>query len=119
MARDAVIEARLQRWAEWRAVGDGSGYPSVCVLHENWSPPSPGQRPMMKVAAHNDAPQTDRALRRLPAKWLDLALVHYVKKGALEWQGEQLGCMPDTVLDRVERLHRLLAREFCDIRSSV
>lgn len=69
----------------------------------------------MKVAPANDAPATDRALRRLHEKWLVLALVHYVKRGSIEWQAEQLECQPGTVLARVERLHCKLLKECCNI----
>ena len=44
-ARDERIEARLQRWARWVTVGDGSGFPTMSVLHREWTPPSPGTTP--------------------------------------------------------------------------
>ena len=118
MARDAVIEARLQRWAEWVAVGDASGYATVCVLHESWSPPTPGQRPMLKVGASSDVRQTHRAVGRLQPKLRNTVVAHYVTKGSIEHQATLLDCQPDTVHDRVERAHRALAGEFCNLQSA-
>lgn len=109
------MDARLQRWAEYVTVGDGSGYASTNVLHANWSPPTPGQRPTLKVCSPTDARQTARALKRLHVKLQQVALVHYVKKGPIVWQAEQLQCQADTVRTRVERLHAALLGELCNI----
>lgn len=115
MARDAAIEARLLRWAEYVSVGDGNGYASVSVLHENWSPPTPGQTPMPKVRhAAFDVMQTHRAIGRLPLKLSNAVVAHYVIKGSVDHQAELLQCAADTVHGRIERAHQLLAREFCN-----
>ena len=65
MARIAEIEDRLLRWAEYFKSGDTCGYPVKSTLHEDWSPPSPGMTPSMRVAPANDAPQTHRMVARL------------------------------------------------------
>jgi DNA-directed RNA polymerase specialized sigma24 family protein len=119
MARDPQIDSRLQRWGEWVVVGDASGYSRVCTLHESWSPPTPGMRPTLKVSASTDVRHTHRAVQLLPVKLRNVCVVHYVLKGTLQEQADRLDCMPDTVLDRVERAHRRLAREFCEFQSSV
>jgi DNA-directed RNA polymerase specialized sigma24 family protein len=110
MARDPLIEARLQRWAEWVQVGDGSGYPCRSVLHEDWLPPSQGITPVPKLLrAGNDGPQTHRALGKLSSATLrNTVVVHYVHRWPLQQQAEYLGCAVDTVHDRVERVHREL-----------
>lgn len=111
MARSAEMEARLQRWAEWVQVGDGSGYPCCSVLHEDWLPPSQAMPSTPKVLrAGNDAPQTHRALARLSSATLrNTVVVHYVHRWPLAQQAAYLGCEVDTVHDRVERVHRELA----------
>lgn len=108
MPRDPRIEARLQRWAQWVQVGDGSGYPVTSVLHPSWSPPSPGITPTLKEATYTDAPETHRAVGRLPIKLANAVLVHYVIKGSIAEQAVRLECAPDTVLGRVERAHGAL-----------
>lgn len=119
MSRDAAMHDRLLRWADWLTVGDGSGYATVCVLHENWSPPTAGQRPTMKVArSQAEARATHRAIAALPVKLQATAWVHYVKKGSIADQALELQCQPDTVLDRVERLHRALLQGLCNIHQA-
>lgn len=109
MARSEVIEARLQRWAEWLKVGDGAGYPVRCTLDADWSPPSPGTTPSMKVAPANDAPETQRAVHALSERLRATLVAHYVLRMTAADAGAALGCAPDTVLDRIERAHRQLA----------
>lgn len=110
MARDPQIEARLQRWAQWVQVGDGSGYPVMSVLHPSWSPPAGGIVPGMKVSVGGDEQQTNNAIRYLSIKLANALVVHYVIKGSLASQAELLDCAPDTVLGRVERAHAALLR---------
>lgn len=118
MARDDRIEAMLQAWAEYVSVGDGSGYPSVSVLHKSWMPPTPGRTPTIKVARFSlDAARIEAALRELGTKWWRVAMVHYVKRGSIAWQAEQLDCQPGTVYARVELLHARLAATFCKMES--
>ena len=65
MARIEHIEARLQRWAEWRKAGDGSGYPVTSVLHESWSPPTSASASSWRPAGCTDARQTHRMLQAM------------------------------------------------------
>lgn len=123
MARDQAIEQRLLRWAEWLKSGDGSGYPVKSVLHEDWSRPSPGITPTMKVAPANDAGSTHRLVRRLSERMQHTLLAHYVMRLTDAQAAMVLECRPDTVQARIEAAHRALmgladaqAREFCNIR---
>lgn len=50
MAKNSDMDARLWLWAERLKCGDGSGYPVKCTIHPDWSPPSPGITPTMKVS---------------------------------------------------------------------
>lgn len=119
MARDDGIEARLQRWAQAVTVGDGSGYPTMCVLHKDWSPPSPGVTPTLKVAAASDVRETHRAIGKLSQRLANTLVVHYCIKGAVEEQAKRLECAPRTVHERVETAHRLLRQillgGFCNL----
>lgn len=108
MARDMDIEARLQRWAQWITVGDGSGYARVNTLHPNWSPPTKGVRPGMKVGHGSDAPQTHRAVKRLSQRLQDTLVVHYCKRLTLAEQAAALGCTESAIGPRVQRAHREL-----------
>jgi DNA-directed RNA polymerase specialized sigma24 family protein len=114
MARDANIEARLQRWAVMLTVGDGSGYPVTSVLHENWQPPAPGQTPTLKVGASSDARQTHRAIATLSQRLANTLVVHYVMRLSLAEQAERLGCAPSTVTARIDAAHARLAAIFND-----
>lgn len=109
MARDAAMHARLQAWAQWVTVGDGSGYPTVSTIHPNWSPPSPGVRPMMKVAAPSSARQTHRAMLQVFSQRLrDTVALYYCTQLPVAEQAQRLGCVPGTVHERIEMAHRLL-----------
>lgn len=108
MARDVEIEARLKRWAEWRKVGDGSGYSSISPLHPNWTPPSPGMRPGVRAARPTDARQTDCAVRRLSARLQMTLELHYCRNLSLAEQAERLDCAESTVVQRIDSAHRLL-----------
>lgn len=119
MARDAVIEARLQRWAESVTVGDGSGYPVTNVLHKSWSPPSTGVTPTMKVSALNsDARATGAAVARLKPKLQAVVRMHYLKRWTLAAMAAALQCAESTVVARLDAAHRalhadLLGGQFC------
>lgn len=110
MARIPEIEARLLRWAEWRKVGDGSGYPVKSVLHEDWSPPSSGTTPSMKVVPASDVKQTGRAVVRLSERLQATLLLHYVRRLPVAQAGAELKCQPDTVHARIEQAHRELSQ---------
>lgn len=122
MARDPQIEARLQRWAEWLTSGDGSGYPVKSTLHEDWSPPSPGITPTMKTGRGSDGAQTQRLVMALSDRSKATLVSVYVLRMPIADAAAALDCAPDTVLNRVERIHRQLlgmlqsAGEFCNIQ---
>jgi DNA-directed RNA polymerase specialized sigma24 family protein len=124
MAKIEDIEARLWRWAE--AVksrgADGSGYPVMCTLHQDWMPPSPGITPSMKVAPANDARQTHRLVRQLSERMQVTLVVHYIKRLSHADAACLLDCQVDTVKCRIEAAHHELARRvdaeragFCNI----
>lgn len=127
MARDDDMHARLLAWAQYVTVGDGSGYPVMSVLHEDWSPPSPGTTPTMKVSAPSSARQTHRAIARLSLRLANTLVVHYVLRLPIAVQAERLGCAEATVYARVEAAQRLLRgllqagpqSTFCNIETSV
>lgn len=108
MRRDVYVEARLLRWAEWRKVGDGSGYSRVNVLHPSWSPPAPGVRPAPRVANWSDAKETERAVRRLSQRLQDTLVLVYCRNLSRGEQAERLGCAPGTVTQRIAAAHREL-----------
>lgn len=109
MARDDAMHQRLVDWAQWLRVGDGSGYPTMSVLHEDWSPPSPGITPTMKTSAPSSARQTHRVMRAWSATLQATVIVHYCYPGmTVAEQADRLGCAERTVVDRVERAQRLL-----------
>lgn len=105
MARDPKIEQRLQRWAQAVTVGDGSGFPTMSVLHREWSPPAPGQSPTMKTAAASDVAETHRLISRLSLRMRNTLVVHYCLRLALAEQALRLECAERTVLSRVEEAH--------------
>lgn len=109
MARIAEIEDRLLRWAEYFKSGDTCGYPVKSTLHEDWSPPSPGMTPSMRVAPANDAPQTHRMVARLSERLQATLVAVYVKRMTVVQAGVVLACEPATVHARIETAHRGLA----------
>jgi len=108
MPRDTHIEQRLVVWASWLTTGDGSGYPTMSVLHPEWSPPSPGITPTLKVAAPSTARETHRAIEQLSMRLRNTLLVHYALKLPIADQAERLQCGERTVHGRVEEAHRQL-----------
>ena len=121
MARDAAIEARLQRWASFVTVGDGSGFPVMSPIHPEWQPPSPGITPTLKVSPASDVRQTHRAIGRLSLRLANTVAVHYCLRLPIAEQAQRLGCAPQTVHGRIESAHaqlRVLLREdapeFCN-----
>jgi DNA-directed RNA polymerase specialized sigma24 family protein len=106
--RDIEIHERLLAWAQYVTVGDGSGYPTMSVLHPQWQPPTPGTTPTMKVSSPSSARQTHRAIGMLKAKSRDALVMHYVKRLPMALQAEQLGCAESTVYTRVETAKREL-----------
>lgn len=110
MSRIDWVEARLKEWAYWLTVGDGSGYSTKSTLHPEWSPPSKGTTPTMKVAAHTNAPETHRAVLMLSERLQHTLKLHYTTQLNLADQAIRLECQPDTVYARVWKAHRELAQ---------
>ena len=108
MARIPEIEARLQRWAQALTCGDGNGYPAMSVIHIDWMPPSPGTTPTMKTASVSDVRSTHAAVQRLSPKMRATIVAVYLLHMSASDAGLVLECQADTVLDRIERAHRVL-----------
>lgn len=108
MARDQYVEGLLRAWAQWLMVGDGSGYPSMSTLHPDWSPPSPGTTPTMKVGAPSSARETHRVVGLLSDRLQATLLLHYCTNLPVADQAARLGCRPNTVVLRVQAAHRVL-----------
>jgi DNA-directed RNA polymerase specialized sigma24 family protein len=108
MARDDAMHLRLVEWAQWRKVGDGSGYPTMSVLHEDWSPPSPGQTPTMKVAAPSSARQTHRAMQGWSGRLRNTVALYYLTNLPIADQAVRLDCAECTIFQRIEQAHALL-----------
>jgi DNA-directed RNA polymerase specialized sigma24 family protein len=117
MARDLFIEGRLQRWAVAVTVGDGSGYPVMSVLHEEWQPPSPGVTPTMKVGVHSDVRETHAALRVLSQRLQNTVVAHYCMKLPIADQALLLECAGSTIHARIDLVHRLLPGILADIKA--
>lgn len=112
MARDPLIDQRLRAWAQWLTTGDGSGYPTMSVLHPSWTPPSPGVTPSLKVSAPSTVHATHRAVRQLSQRLANTVLVHYCMQLSLAEQAARLDCAEATVHQRIEQAHRLLRGVF-------
>jgi len=109
MARDEAMHQLLLAWAQWVTVGDGSGYPTMSVLHEDWSPPSPCTTPTMKVAAPSSARRTHRAMQGWSARMRDTVMLYYCLPSiTVAEMGVRLGCAERTVHERIAQAHVLL-----------
>lgn len=108
MARDEAMHLRLVEWAQWRKVGDGSGYPTMSVLHEDWSPPSPGLTPTMKVGAPSSARVTHWMMQGWSARLRNTVAVHYLTNMPIAEQAQRLECAERTVYERIDQAHRML-----------
>lgn len=107
--RDEDIEARLQSWAQAVTVGDGSGYPSMSVIHPNWMPPTKGSTPAIKLARGGaDVHATHRAIGRLSAKQRDAVCLHYAMRLSAALHAERAGCDERTVRKRLESARNAL-----------
>lgn len=110
--REQHIESALQRWGDWMRTGrDGAGYPGVNVLHPNWSPPSQGQRPPMKVApsASTEVRGLHGAIGALSTRLRNTLVVVYVQRLSAAEQAKRLGCAESTVRARVRQAKAALA----------
>lgn len=104
------VEARLQRWATAVSVGDGSGYPSMSVIHPNWMPPTKGSKPMLKsVRGGHDVQATHRSIGQLSLKQRDAVCLHYVYRLSTGLHAERAGCAERTVRERLDAARRALA----------
>lgn len=108
MARDAEMHARLLQWGQLVTVGDGSGYPSMSVLHKEWQPPTPGLTPSMKTSAPNRARETHHALGFLSLKLRNTVVLVYCMNLSAQTQALRLGCSVRTVANRIEEAQRQL-----------
>jgi len=110
MSRIDWVELRLKDWAQWLMIGDGSGYSSKCTLHPEWSPPTPGTTPTMKVSAASHVPETHRAIKMLSERLQQTLVLVYCTNLSQEDQAIRLACQVGTVKARVWTAHRELAR---------
>lgn len=110
MSRIDWVEVRLKDWAQWLTVGDGSGYSSKCTLHPEWSPPTPGTTPTMKVSAATHVHETHRAIKRLSERLQQTLVLTYCTNLSVEDMALRLACQPGTVKARVWTAHRELAQ---------
>lgn len=111
-----VVQQRLQRWAQYVTVGDGSGYPVMSTCNPDWMPPSQGITPNMKVSAAGDVRETHRAIAKLGLRLRNAIVVRYCYGGTVAEQAARMGCAPETVRHRVDRAHQALLgilEEFC------
>lgn len=109
MARDEAMHLLLLEWAQWVMVGDGSGYPVMSVLHEDWSPPSPGMTPTLKVSAHAGVRKINREMAQWSARLRDTVVMVYCVPGmTVVDKAQRLGCAERTVHERVAQAHQLL-----------
>ena len=106
--RDEAMHLRLVEWAQWRRVGDGSGYPTMSVLHEDWSPPSPGVTPTMKVSTSVSVHVTHRAMASWSGRMRNTIAVHYLANLPIAEQAARLDCAERTVYERIDQAHRML-----------
>lgn len=118
MARDDAMHQRLLEWAAWVTVGDGSGFPVVSVLHESWSPPTPGTTPSMKVSAPSSSRQTHRILATWSLRQRNTVVLYYCTQLPVAEQAARLECDESTVHKRIVVAHRLLRRAL-DERSAI
>lgn len=110
MARDEAMHQRLQAWAQWLVVGDGSGYPMMSVLHEDWSPPAPGMTPTLKTSR---VPDEVRAVHRIVLQMSErmrvTLLLVYGFPSLAQWErAARLGVAERTVAERVEAAQAVL-----------
>jgi DNA-directed RNA polymerase specialized sigma24 family protein len=106
------MHQRLQAWAQWRMVGDGSGYPVMSVLHPNWSPPAPGTTPTMKTSrAPLEVRETDRVVARMSERMQKTLLLVYGLPALTQAErARRLGVAERTVVERVEAAQGVLRR---------
>ncbi len=108
MARIEEMDRLLWLWAERLKVGDGSGYPTKCTIHQDWSPPAPGITPTLKVSSTR-RDQVGVLVERLPDSLKATVAAHYLLRMSDAEAAAALGCAVTTVGQRIVRAHQLLA----------
>lgn len=109
MAQIEWVDRRLREWAQWLAVGDGSGYASVCTLSKDWSPPTPGTTPTLKVSRSSQAVQTHRAVMGLSERLQMTLKLHYCTQLSAQERALRLECQVVTLEKRLWAAHAALA----------
>lgn len=110
-----AMERRLREWGSWLAAGCSTtgGYPTKSVLHPEWSPPSSGSRPAMKVATVRD--NRERAVHAVVCamshRLQQTLIVQYVINVSLEERLTRLGCGKATLYARVTAAKRTIGAE--------
>jgi DNA-directed RNA polymerase specialized sigma24 family protein len=108
MARNPVVEARLQEWGEWVRNGDGAGYSARSVLDPDWTPGrGAGVMPMPSASG---APRMHELIGQLSHKQRAAVVAHYWMRLKPADQAEQLQCAIGTVYARIEAAHAELRR---------
>lgn len=104
------MERRLVEWAHWLTLGgNGDGFAAINVLHESWSPPTPGTLPTLKVGQSDaKARQMHKAIQGLSQRLQVTLVVHYCKRMSVADQAEVLQCAQPTVHERVRDAKRRL-----------
>ena len=97
------MEVRLREWAHWLTLdGTGNGFAAVNVLHESWSPPTPGTRPTIKVGMSDRRErETNAAVVQLSARLQQTLRVHYCQRLSMAEQAVVLDVGESTVHQRI------------------
>ena len=105
------LEALLLEWAQWLNVGDGSGYSTMSVLHQDWSPPTPGITPTLKTSPASRVRELHRCIGMLSIRLANTMVVVYCQQLPPVEQARRLHCSESTVRSRViHAKRRLLAQ---------
>lgn len=117
--RDEDLELRLMQWGAAVSVGDGSGYPCINVIHPNWTPPSRGLTPALKVRPGGDVRRMHRAIGTLPIKQRNAIVLAYAMRLSVAEQCQRLECSERVRQDRLRaaKITLMVRLEgFCNIR---
>ena len=117
MARDEAMHQRLQVWAQWLVVGDGSGYPVTNVLHESWHPPTPGMTPTLKASRVPDEVRAvHQIVLRMSERMSVTLLLVYAFPSLAQWErAARLGVAERTVAERVEAAQSVLRKQLAGV----
>jgi DNA-directed RNA polymerase specialized sigma24 family protein len=110
MARDEAMHRLLLEWAQWVMVGNGSGFPSMSVLHPNWSPPSPGTTPAFKTSgASAELLRVHRIVCAMSERMRQTVWLVYCYRNLGPVEVARRLCVAEgTVHKRIELAHRVL-----------